>query len=81
MARARKAVYTRRYRHPSLLNTLLFKASLLNPFNCCSSGQEQVVQAPRCNQARATSKTAFVGPPGGTKGCVGIDMVQRCEAV
>ena len=32
MARARKAVYSRRYRQPSLLNTLLFKASLLNPF-------------------------------------------------
>lgn len=32
MTRARKAVYSRRYRQPSLLNTLLFKASLLNPF-------------------------------------------------
>lgn len=33
MAYARKAVYRRRFRQPSLLNNLLFQASLLNPFN------------------------------------------------
>jgi VanZ family protein len=33
MARTRKAVYSRRYRQPSLLNNLLFQASLLNPFH------------------------------------------------
>ena len=30
MARARKAVYSHRYRQPSLLNTLLFRLSTLN---------------------------------------------------
>ena len=32
MSRTRRPRYSRRYRQPSLLNTLLFKASLLNPF-------------------------------------------------
>jgi VanZ family protein len=32
MAYARKAVYSRRYRQPSLLNNLLFQASLFKPF-------------------------------------------------
>jgi hypothetical protein len=32
MARARKAVYSRRYRQPSLLNELMFRFKNLNPF-------------------------------------------------
>jgi hypothetical protein len=33
MAHARKAVYSRRYRQPSLINNALFELSRLNPFN------------------------------------------------
>jgi hypothetical protein len=32
VARARQATYSRRYRQPSLLNTLLFQLSNINPF-------------------------------------------------